>query len=105
MNNKIENNKTEVVEDMNMNDEDILSTILSIEKNMSVNLAYSLNEASNEILYDELYSIFENVKDLQRDIYEIMFQYGWYSIEKADNSKINEEVNKFKNKLSKLKQD
>lgn len=99
---KLENTKMEVPDGININDEDMLNAILEIEKNMSVNLTFALNEASNETLYERLYDSFETIKDLQRDIYEIAFRYGWYSLEEADNTKINEEFNKLNNKFSNL---
>lgn len=99
---KLENTKMEVPDGININDEDMLNAILEIEKNMSVNLTFALNEASNETLYERLYDSFETIKDLQRDIYEIAFRYGWYSSEEADNTKINEEFNKLNNKFSNL---
>lgn len=99
---KLENTKMEVPDGININDEDMLNAILEIEKNMSVNLTFALNEASNETLYERLYDSFETIKDLQRDIYEIAFRYGWYSLEQADNTKINEEFNKLNNKFSNL---
>lgn len=100
---KIENQKIEVDKGINMNDEDRLSTILEIEKNMSVNLTIALNESSNEYLYNQLWDHFETVKDLQRDIFEIMFQYGWYSLETAEENKINEKINELQMKLEDIK--
>lgn len=100
---KIENQKIEVDKGINMNDEDRLSTILEIEKNMSINLTIALNESSNEYLYNQLWDHFETVKDLQRDIFEIMFQYGWYSLETAEENKINEKINELQMKLEDIK--
>ena len=56
---KIENTKMEVPSGIPMNDEDMLNALLEIEKNMSVNLTIALNEASNEILYQQLKQMFE----------------------------------------------
>ena len=102
MNNKIENPKMEVPSGVNLNDEDYLNAILEIEKNMSVNLTIALNESSNETLYDRLFNIFETIKDLQRDLYEIAFRYGWYSLEKAEENKIQEKYDELNNKLNNL---
>lgn len=102
MNNKIENPKMEVPNGIELNDEDYLNVILEIEKNMSVNLTIALNEASNETLYDRLFNIFETIKDLQRDLFEIAFRYGWYSLEKSPETKIQEEYDKLNNKLTNL---
>ena len=54
MNNKVQNPKTEIPANSNMNDRDFLNDILESEKNMSVNYTYALNEASNEELFTSL---------------------------------------------------
>lgn len=100
---KIENKKIELDNSINMNDEDRLTTILNIEKNMSVNMTIALNEASNEYLYNQLWDHFETIKDLQRDIFEILFQYGWYSLETAEETKINDKLSELNQKLEYIK--
>lgn len=92
-NNKVQNPKTEVMQTSEMNDKDFLNDILETEKNMSVNFTYALNEASNEELFKEIYNMFQNIKQAQRDIFELAFKKGWYSLEKAETNKINEEYN------------
>lgn len=92
-NNKVQNQKTEVPQTSEMNDKDFLNDILETEKNMSVNFTYALNEASNEELFETIYNMFQNIKQAQRNIFELAFRKGWYSLEKADVNKINEEYN------------
>ena len=99
---KIENQKMEVPSGISMNDEDMLNALLEIEKNMSVNLTIALNEASNETLYERLFDSFETIKDLQRDLFEIAFRYGWYSLEEAEDNKITEEYQKLNQKFNNL---
>lgn len=99
---KIENTKMEVPDGINMNDEDMLNSLLEIEKNMSVNMTIALNEASNETLYEHLFDSFETIKDLQRDLFEIAFRYGWYSLEEAETNKIQEEYNKLNQQFQNL---
>lgn len=99
---KIENTKMEVPSNISMNDEDMLNALLEIEKNMSVNLTIALNEASNEALYERLFDSFETIKDLQRDLFEIAFRYGWYSLEEAEDNKITEEYQKLNQKIQSL---
>ena len=48
---KIQNPKMEVPSGIEINDKDMLTALLEIEKNMSVNLTIAMNEASNENLY------------------------------------------------------
>ena len=90
MNNKLQNQKIELDSSINMNDENYLNDILETEKNMSVNFTYALNEASNENLFNELYEMFKQIKEAQRNLFELSFRKGFYSLEKAENNKINE---------------
>lgn len=101
-NNKIQNQKTEVPQTNQMNDRDLLNDMLETEKNMSVNFTYALNEASNEELFQEIYNMFQNIKECQRDLYELAFRKGWYTLEKAEDTKITEEINNLSELLNEL---
>ena len=87
-NNKITNPKTNVPTGIDMNDKDYLTCLLTILKEMSKNYATAMTEASNEHLYKSYYSIFKEVSTVQREVYELMFKNGWYSLEKAEATKI-----------------
>lgn len=101
-NNKVQNPKVEVPKTKEMNDCDYLTAQLSCEKNMSVDMCYALNEASCESLYDALFPLFQEIKDMQRKLYELSFEKGWYSLEKAETSKIMEKHNSLSNQLEEL---
>lgn len=101
-NNKVQNPKTEIPETVELNDCDYLNEILACEKNMSINLAIALNEASNRDFFNEIYTIFEDVKMAQRDLYNMAFKKGWYSLEKADNQKVTTKEQEFTQKLNQL---
>lgn len=101
-NNKVQNTKVEVPSTIEMNDENYLNDILETEKNMSVNMTIALNEASNETLYNELYELFIQIKNAQRDLFELAFRKGWYTLEKAEQTKISEEYNKLSQSLNEL---
>ena len=103
MNNKIQNPKTQVEDTIEMNDENYLNDMLETEKNMSVNMTYALNEASNENLFDEIYEMFNMVKESQRTLFELAFKKGWYCLEKAEENKISEEYNKLTKSIEQLK--
>ena len=102
MNNKIQNPKTELPDTTSLNDCDYLNQVLECTKNMSVNMSIALNEASNQKLYDEFYQIFNDLKIAQRDLYNMAFKNGWYSLEKSENTKINEKINELTQKLNQL---
>ena len=92
-NNKISNTKVEVPKGTEMNDKDYINSVLSTLKEMSKNYTAAMTEASNEVLYEEYFNMFNNISKLQRDVYEVMFQKGWYALEEAEETKINQKLN------------
>ena len=100
--NKISNPKTEVSKGMKLNDKDYITCLILTLKCMEKNYAIALTEASNESLYQKFYQTFEKISQLQRKVYEIMFQKGWYSLEKAENTKISQKLNMLSQELTDL---
>ena len=92
-NNKITNPKTQTPTGIEMNDKDYITCLLTVLKEMSKNYTQAMTEASNEHLYKSYLSIFNEITKLQRETYELMFQFGWYQLEAADATKINEKYN------------
>lgn len=99
---KIENPKTEVPETKELNDRDYLNSILESLKNMSDNFSVALNECSNEAMYKEVFTMFQNTKDLARETYDLMFRNGWYSLEQAEEQKIMSKQNDCTLKMKQL---
>ena len=91
MNNKVNNPEVNVSKTINMN-----------EKNMSNNLSIAIDEASNDLLFDKFYDIFDDVKCAARDAFNLMFKNGWYTLEKAQDNKRKEENTKLNDKLNEL---
>lgn len=102
MDNKISNPKTEVPNTPEMNDKDYITTMLSIEKQMVKDFAVALTEASNTDLYNDYYDMFDEVSNMQRQIYNLMFKKGWYSLEKAEESEITQKLNMLEQELPQL---
>ena len=100
--NKIGNIKTEVPSGIEMNDKDYLTSVLELEKNMSNNYSIALNEASNDYLYEDYFELFEDTKDAARELYNLMFKNGWYTLEKAQENKIQEKINCFETEMNEL---
>lgn len=92
-NNKISNTKVVVPKGVEMNDKDYINSVLSSLKEMSKNYVQAMTEASNEVLYEEYFEMFNNISKMQRDVYEVMFQKGWYSLEEAPDMKVNQKLN------------
>ena len=75
-NNKVSNPKTEVPSTPEMNDKDYLTSILTVEKAMVKDYAVALTEASNNDLYNDFCDMFNDVSELQREVYNLMFKKG-----------------------------
>jgi len=88
MNNQIKNTKTEVPTGIKLNDKDYLNSLLSCLKEMVKNYAVVLTEASNENLYDTYKTMFDKYIELQRNVFELAFRKGWYTLETAEPNKV-----------------
>ena len=88
---KVNNEKQKIENPEQFNDLDILQDLLNDEKNISNNLSIALNEMSNVSLYDNIFSFLEDSKDTARVLFDLMFKKGWYTIETATKTKIEEE--------------
>lgn len=89
-NNQVCNPKVEVPIGMSMNDKDYLTSLLSCLKDMEKNYVIAMTEASCESLYEKHKEVFLTISNLQREVYELMFQKGWYCLEKAEYQKIDQ---------------
>ena len=101
-NNMISNPKTEVPTGKELNDKDYINCLLSSLKEMVKSYSTVMTEASNEELYTSYKSMFDNYIDLQRDVYELMFRCGWYSLEKVETQKIDSKLQMLNQELSDL---
>lgn len=100
--NKIQNPETSIPKTPQMNDRDFINDQLTTEKYMTTAYNVALNEASNQTLYQDLASIFKETQDCQRNLYNLMFKNGWYSVEQADQQKVDQvyqQFNGYKNQL------
>ena len=102
MNNKIENEEVMVQSGKSFNDKDYMNSLLSTLKELVKNYAVGLTEASNECLYLKYKEMFDVYSSMQREVYESMFERGWYKLEKAEDNKISEKYNMLSQELNKL---
>lgn len=102
MNNKISNQTTEVPKTNEMNDKDYITSVLAIEKYIVKDLAVAMTEASNNDLYNEYYDMYDEISDIQRQLYNLMFKKGWYCLEMAEENKIMEKLNKLNEEVNEL---
>ena len=102
MNNQISNPKVEVPTGISCNDKDYLNSLLSCLKEMSKNYVMAMTEASNESLFEKHKQVFLTLISLQREVYQLMFRKGWYSLEKSDTQKINQKLQTLSNEYQDL---
>ena len=101
-NQKICNPKVETSTGSSLNDKDYMNNLLSCLKALVKNHAIALTEASKEVLCQEYKEMFNTFLELQRETYEIMFRKGWYSIERKENTKINEKYEELNQEMTEL---
>lgn len=89
-NNEIKNPQQQVPTGTQLNEKDYMNSLLTCLKEMEKNYAIVLTEASNETLYQKYKEMFDVYASLQREVYELMFRKGWYTLEQAAEQKINQ---------------
>ncbi len=102
MSDKICNPITKIKNSKQMNEKDYLITILKIEKELLTTYLTALEDASNSNLYEDYHDMFNDISDLQREIYNLLFEKGWNYLEIANEDKINEKIIEMQNQLSQL---
>lgn len=101
-NNQISNPKKEVPKGMALNEKDYISSLMSCLKEMERNYVIAMSEASNEALYQKYLAIFNSITTLQREVYEVMFRNGWYTVEKKEKTKIEQKYQMFLQEIQDL---
>ena len=104
MNNQIQNPKTEVNAGTKLNDKDYLNCLLSTLKEMVKNYSVVLTEASNENLYNTYKNMFDTYINLQREVFELAFRKGWYTLEVAESNKVSNKYQTLNQELMDLNQ-
>ena len=99
---KIACDKVEVEAIREMNDRDLIVDLLSSEKAITTNTAIALTEASNDKLHNTILDFFDTVKDIQAETYEIAWNFGWYTLEESEVSKIKQKEKDLQTKLDEL---
>ena len=99
---KIDEKKSKIKKDTSLNDLDILNDTLLSFKFLVDNFAVALNEASNKFIYDKFKLQFDELSKTQQTLFQLAFQKGWYTLEEADKSKINEAIKQNTKKQTEL---
>ncbi|RDI41420.1 spore coat protein [Falsibacillus pallidus] len=77
-----------------MNDRDLINDVLAMEKYMTASYCTALNEASHDALYQDLLAIFTETQNAQRQLFNTMYQKGWYKLDQAELQKLQQSSQK-----------
>jgi spore coat protein CotF len=78
-----------------MNDRDWINDILSYEKYLTNGYNTGLNEAQNPQLHQTVQTILNDVHNSQFQLFDLMFQKGWYKMKAADQQEISQAFTQF----------
>ena len=85
-----------------MSEEDIVNDILMCEKNISNNYSVACNEMSNKYLYKIVLDLLVDSKNIAREIYNLAFEKGWYSVSPENETEITKTVKEYCSKKEEL---
>lgn len=85
---KICNTEVKMPDGIELNEKDYCISLLSTLKAMEKNYVVAMTEASNDKLYNIYSNIFNKIASMQRSLYNLMFQNGWYQLETVDEKKL-----------------
>lgn len=80
---------------MKLCDQDILTDVLTSQKNITGNYNTIANEASEASVRNTLMNILDDEHNIQFDVFKEMSKRGWYQTENAPQDKINQVKQKF----------
>lgn len=97
-NNQIANPQSEQlpqVKGPEMNDRDFLNDGLSTCKYLTDSLNVAIREASHGQLHADMLQILTDTHQSAREIYNLMFQNGWYKLEAEEQQKLQQTQQQF----------
>lgn len=83
-------------------DKEISTNLLVTLKHMKQEFNTFTQEASNDILYSEIFKLYECISQLQRDVFNMMSAQGWYKMIPESGKNISKEYTKFSKSKSEL---
>jgi len=97
-NNQIANppsNQLPQVKGPQMNDRDFVNDGLSTCKYLTDSLNVAVREASHEQLHADMLQILTETHQSARELYNLMFQQGWYKLEAEEQQKLQQAYQQF----------
>ena len=80
-----------------MNERDFLNDILATEKYLTDNFNIFAREASNQQLHQDTLTILNETHAAARNIFNLMFEKGWYALTAAQQQDIQQTTRQFQN--------
>lgn len=80
-----------------MNERDFINDILATEKYITDNFNIFAREASNQRLYQDVMDILNESHQAARNLFNMMFKKGWYSLTAAQQQDIQQTAQQFQN--------
>lgn len=93
--NKIQNPESPVDKSPQMNDRDFINDMLATEKYLCNSYSVALHEMSNQDLFEDIFSVSKENQEMQRHLYNVMFEKGWYGLEKAQSDALSQSYQQF----------
>ena len=75
-----------------MSDKEYLMDTLDTLKCLSVNMTYAMNEASCDKIYKEYLSMFKEINKETKEVFDLAYGLGYYTLESEDEKKIKSAV-------------
>ncbi|MFC5529869.1 spore coat protein [Cohnella yongneupensis] len=78
-----------------INDRDLINDALSTSKYLTDSFNIAVKEASHNELHDDFNRILNETHKSARELYNLMFQKGWYKIEAEEQQKLQQAYQQF----------
>lgn len=99
---KIQNPSAPFPKTPQMNERDFINDILTTEKYFSSSYTVAINEMSHQALFQDISNIANETQLMQRELYNLMFQKGWYGLEQAPLEALSQSYQQFSGYKSQL---
>ena len=101
MNQQISNPQSQAIpKGPELNDRDRVNDILATEKYLTDSFNTAVREASHDDLFQDILQILQESHQAARDLYNFMFQQGWYTLEAEQLSKVQQVQQQFQNYMN-----
>lgn len=80
-----------------MNDRDRVNDVLASEKYLITMSNIAAWEASHQELYQDIRTICTELDECHRNLYNLMFQNGWYKLEAEEQQKLDQAYQQYSN--------